>query len=289
MDARLGQLLFHDLIVQARHLAGRLLAHIAGGHVQYRRDLGKNGQVEPCVALDHGGFVFQEITRERGVGDDIGAAVVQNDVGQMPHSLGHQPLADCKRHQAGVLADDKQMESITGGSRRFHQILVPQRKGVGVHDQRGRSALGFGLFEAAQVGTKTIPAVLHKDEGVLHPGDLVKAQIPKEFGAFTLGVQKQVEVAPGALHLNEVGDDLVEQALALMVAADGKAPQGVAKAAARADDVVILIEHGTDIIQIAVPADALFLQKGVDLSQGGFIGGRHLREGVFRHLPVPPF
>ena len=150
-------------------------------------------------------------------------------------------------------------------------------------------ALGFGLFEAAQVGTKTIPAVLHKDEGVLHPGDLVKAQIPKEFGAFTLGVQKQVEVAPGALHLNEVGDDLVEQAFALMVAADGKAPQGVAKAAARADDVVILIEHGTDIIQIAVPADALFLQKGVDLSQGGFIGGRHLREGVFRHLPVPPF
>ena len=91
-----------------------------------------------------------------------------------------------------------------------------------------------------------------------------------------------MEVAPGALHLNEVGDDLVEQALALMVAADGKAP-------ARADDVVILIEHGTDIIQIAVPADALFLQKDVDLSQGGFIGGRHLREGVFRHLPVPPF
>ena len=181
------------------------------------------------------------------------------------------------------------MEGITGGSRRFHQILVPQCKGVGVHDQRGRSALGFGLFEAAQVGTKTIPAVLHKDEGVLHPGDLVKTQIPKEFGAFTLGVQKQVEVAPGALHLNEVGDDLVEQALALMVAADGKAPQGVAKAAARADDVVILIEHSTDIIQIAVPADALFLQKGVDLSQGGFIGGRHLREGVFRHLPVPPF
>ena len=98
-----------------------------------------------------------------------------------------------------------------------------------------------------------------------------------------------MEVAPGALHLNEVGDDLVEQALALMVAADGKAPQGVAEAAARADDVVILIEHGTDIIQIAVPADALFLQKDVDLSQGGFIGGRHLREGVFRHLPVPPF
>ena len=87
VDARLGQLLFHDLIVQARHLAGRLLAHIAGGHVQYRRDLGKNGQVKPCVALDHGGFVFQEITRERGVGDDIGAAVVQDHIAGGPPPL----------------------------------------------------------------------------------------------------------------------------------------------------------------------------------------------------------
>jgi len=48
-----------------------------------------------------------------------------------------------------------------------------------------------------------------------------------------------------------VGDDLVQQALALMGAADRKAPQGVAEAAARADDIVLLIEHGTDVRFIA--------------------------------------
>ena len=35
-----------------------------------------------------------------------------------------------------------------------------------------------------------------------------------------------------------MGDDLVQQTLALMGAADGEAPQGVAEAAAGADDVV---------------------------------------------------
>ena len=65
-----------------------------------------------------------------------------------------------------------------------------------------------------------------------------------------------MQVASCTLHLDEVGDDLVEQSLALMVTADRKAPQGVPEAAARADDFVIFIEHGTDIVQVPVPADA---------------------------------
>ena len=49
-----------------------------------------------------------------------------------------------------------------------------------------------------------------------------------------------------------------------------------------------MANHASNLYALTTCSSAL-LQKGVDLSQGGFIGGRHLREGVFRHLPVPPF
>ena len=96
-----------------------------------------------------------------------------------------------------------------------------------------------------------------------------------------------MHIPPRTLHLDEVGDDLVQQTLALMGAADGEAPQGVAEAAAGADDVVFLVEHGTDVVQIAVAADALLTQQCVDLGQNGFIGRIDLRNGIFTHRYSP--
>ena len=61
--------------------------------------------------------------------------------------------------------------------------------------------------------------------------------------------------------LTRLDPEEAEQTLALMGAADGEAPQGVAEAAAGADDVVFLVEHGADVVQIAVAADALLLQQ----------------------------
>ena len=93
-----------------------------------------------------------------------------------------------------------------------------------------------------------------------------------------------MHVAARALHLDEVGDDLVQQAFALMRAADRKAPQGVAKTAARADDVIVFVEHGADIVEVSVAADALLIQQFVDFGQRPLIGGVDLRDGIFRHL-----
>ena len=73
-------------------------------------------------------------------------------------------------------------------------------------------------------------------------------KVAEKLGAFHLGVEKQVHIPPRTLHFDEVGDDLVQQTLALMGAADGEAPQGAAEAAAGADDVVFLVEHGADVL-----------------------------------------
>ena len=164
---------------------------------------------------------------------------------------------------------------------------MTEGKRVRIHDEGRTFALGPGLFQIAQIGPEAVAAILHEDKGILHPGDLVEAEVAEKPGAFHLGVEKQVHIPPRTLHFDEVGDDLVQQTLALMGAADGEAPQGVAEAAAGADDVVFLVEHGADVVQIAVAADALLTQQCVDLGQNGFIGRIDLRNGIFTHRYSP--
>ena len=208
---------------------------------------------------------------------------MEHDVGQMGHARLHQLPAHGERHEAGVLTDHEQVERVAGGSGFFHKILMTEGKWVRVHDEGRTFALGPSLFQIAQISPEAVAAVLHEDKGILHPGDLVEAEGAEKLGAFYLGVEKQVHIPPRALHLDEMGDDLVQQTLALMGAADGEAPQGVAEAAAGADDVVFLVEHGADVVQIAVAADALLTQQCVDLGQNGFIGRIDLRNGIFAH------
>ena len=239
------------------------------------------------MAVDDSCLILQEVTGEGGIRDDVGAAVVEHDVGQMGHARLHQLPAHGERHEAGVLTDHEQVERVAGGSGFFHKILMTEGKRVRVHDEGRTFALGPGLFQIAQIGPEAVAAVLHEDKGILHPGDLVEAEVAEKPGAFYLGVKKQVHIPPRALHLDEMGDDLVQQTLALMGAADGEAPQGVAEAAAGADDVVFLVEHGADVVQIAVAADALLTQQCVDLGQNGFIGRIDLRNGIFTHRYSP--
>ena len=125
VDARFGELLAHDLVIQACHLAGRLFAHIAGRDVQGFGDFGKHCKVEPGMAVNDRSFIFQKVAGEGGIGDDVGAAVVQHDVGQVLHALCHQALAHRKGHKAGILADHEQMQCVAGGSGFFHKIRTP--------------------------------------------------------------------------------------------------------------------------------------------------------------------
>ena len=98
-----------------------------------------------------------------------------------------------------------------------------------------------------------------------------------------------MQIAPGTLHLDEMGDDLVQQSLPLMGAADGKAPQGVAEAAAGADDIPLLIEHGADVVEISVAPDALLFQQCIHLCKRAPVCGVNLRNAVFSHEDLPPF
>ena len=101
---------------------------------------------------------------------------------------------------------------------------MAQGEGVGVHDERGGNAVGFRLFQRFQVVGEAAFPVLHEHQRAVHPGDLIKAQTAEKFGGFHLRVQEQMQISPGLLHLHQVGNDFVEQSLALMLPAHGEAP-----------------------------------------------------------------
>ena len=98
-----------------------------------------------------------------------------------------------------------------------------------------------------------------------------------------------MQIAPCTLNFNQVRNDLVQQTFPLMGAADGKAPQGVAKAASGANDLVVFVEHGADVVEISVALEALLFQKCIHLCKRIPVGRVNLRNAVFRHEDVPPF
>lgn len=68
-----------------------------------------------------------------------------------------------------------------------------------------------------------------------------------------------MQVAPAILDIYQVSNDLVQQSFPLMGAADCKAAQGIGKTASGGNDLIIFIEHGTDIIKIRISLNALLL------------------------------
>ncbi len=201
--------------------------------------------------------------------------------------LFHQTLSHREGHQGSILAEDKQVQRIAGSGGGLHQILVAQGKGVCVHDQGGGKALPLCFLQGIQVALKAVSPVFHEHQSPVHPGDFVKAQAAEKLGRSHLGVQEQMGIAPGVLDLHQMGDDLVQKALPLMILADGKAPQGAAKAAACGDDFILVIPHGADIVQVPVPGDTLPPQQRVDPFQTSFVRGVYLGNGIFTH-GLPP-
>ena len=165
------------------------------------------------------------------------------------------------------------MEVVILRRRPLHQMEVAQGEGVGVHHDSGGSPLPAGFLQGGAVVRKAPAAVLHEDQAALHPGDLIEAQVTEKFGALGLGVEEEMGVSPLRLHLHQVGDDLVEQALPLPAAGHRQTTDGVPKAAAGGGQVPVLVKQAAGVVQIAVPADALLLQEGVHLSLGPCVPG----------------
>ena len=212
----------------------------------------------------------------------------------MEHHIGNVGCARLNQlfphgegNQRSVLAEDKQVEGVALGGGGLYQILVAQGEGIGVHDQGGGNAVLLCLCQSVQEAGEAVPTVFHEDQLPVYPGNFVKAKAFKEFGGACFGVQEQVGVAPAELHLHQVGDDLIEQPLALVVRADGEAPQGRAEAAAGGDDGIIFIPHGADIVQIAVPGDALLLQQSVNLGKAPPVRRVNLGNKILTHCLSP--
>ena len=104
---------------------------------------------------------------------------MKNDIVQVSRSCHSQTLANRERYQAHILAEEKEMEGIALRRRGFHQILVAQRKGVGVHHQGGRMSGTAGLRKGLQIAGEAAAAVLHKNQEIRRAGDFIEPQVFK--------------------------------------------------------------------------------------------------------------
>ena len=168
------------------------------------------------------------------------------------------------------------------------QVLMAAGEGIGIHDDCsnrfrwiGRSGDG-GCFplEAVQTVRETIPLIFHEDEGIIYAGNLIEAQVMKEAGGLYLRIKEDIIIASLLLDIHEMGDDRIEQPLALMAVIYRKAAQGIAECTARGDELIVLVD-AADVVEVGVAADALRGQQGVDLCQGMAVAGEYL--GNIRH------
>ena len=83
--------------------------------------------------------------------------------------------------------------------------------------------------------------------------------------------------------IDQVGDDLVHEALALVGAAHGHAAEGVLKAAAGGDDLHVIVIHGAGVFKIGIAADPLRLEQAVDLGLPAAVGSRDSGNIVIGH------
>ena len=97
-----------------------------------------------------------------------------------------------------------------------------------------------------------------------------------------------MHVAAAVLVGDQMRDDRVHQAFALMGAADSHTAQCVAKAAACSNDVHVIIVHAACVIKVSISANALGQEQFVDLVVGVSVCGINLGNSVFGH-DLDPF
>lgn len=70
-----------------------------------------------------------------------------------------------------------------------------------------------------------------------------------------------------------MGHNLIHEAFTLMVMANSQAAQGIAKAAARGDSMVLFIVHDASVIHMGIKANSFLLQQSLNICQGTGIAG----------------
>ena len=110
------------------------------------------------------------------------------------------------------------------------------------------------------------PLILHEDDVLLrHARDLIEAEVSEEARGITLRIQEEMVVSTAVLHLDEMGNDRVHEGLALVIGAHRHTTEGVSEQAASRDDMIVLVEHRSRIVEMLIPVDTLPLEERVHL------------------------
>ena len=184
-----------------------------------------------------------------------------------------------------ILGDQEQVYRVVFPAGRFHQTPVAQGKGVGVHDDGGLPAAA--PLQPAEIALEAMGAVLHEDHLALHPGNLVKPQVPEDGEVAAFGVQEQMTVAPAVLIFHQVRDHGAQQSLAPVGPIHGKAAQRIAEAGAGGHQPLVPVIGAHGVVQVGVLVDAFLLQQAVPRSGGGGVPPIQLFECDVVHQNLP--
>ena len=171
---------------------------------------------------------------------------------KFPHAQLHEPQPHVRREKAPILAQDEQVDRLIPLRRLFDEVPVPQREGIGVHDDRRGWARPFRSGKRLAEACKAPLPVFHENERPVQPRDLRKAEALKKADALRFGVDKKMVIPARRLHLHEMRDDLVQKSLALMVLPHGKAAERGGEAAAGRKQGIILVKQPAGVVQMRV-------------------------------------
>lgn len=130
-DTRFRKALGHDFIIASRDGTCRFLPHIASLDAEPLGNLYKNSKVQVGMTFYDRQIIFLKVAGERGTADNIGTAVMINDILKVGSPLFDEPLTDRIGKIAGIFTDHEKMEPIIFLTGLLHQITVSQGKGIG--------------------------------------------------------------------------------------------------------------------------------------------------------------
>ena len=88
----------------------------------------------------------------------------------------------------------------------------------------------------------------------------MEAEVAEEADGAALRIEEDGGVPALLLHRHEMGEDFIQQPLALMCTVNGEAAQRVSTAAACRDGVVSLVKDGAGVVEVCVHAQVFLFE-----------------------------
>ena len=127
---------------------------------------------------------------------------MQHHVADVRHPLLDQLIAHLRRKGTSVLRQDKQVQQLTLGSCRFHQIPMSVGEWIAVHHRcTNHTAVVLWVLQAADISADAVPHIFH-EQHVLCLDNGEKSKVGKHRNILRFGKDKQMAVAlfDGVVH-----------------------------------------------------------------------------------------